>query len=118
MPPDAFVFGMLVTRWDRPLRAMQFAASLDRDDLDALVIAGEPDVLVRYVARRGGWPGERVVRIGTWGFGERPVFRELADVATRLTGSRPRRIGIIGLENNHQYVADLIREKFLGRDVL
>lgn len=118
MPPEAVVLGMLVTRWDRPLRAMQFAASITPEDVDGLVIVGEPDVLVRYVARRSGWTNDRMVRIGTWGFGQRPLFRTLADLATHIAGRRPDHIGIIAMENNHQYVADLVREKFLGGEVL
>ena len=118
MPADAFVFGMLVTRWDRPLRAMQFAASITPEDFDGLIIVGEPDVLVRHVAHRSGWPDERIARISTWGLGQRPLFRLLAARAERITGSPPRSIGIIAMENNHQFVADLMREKFLGEDVL
>ena len=114
MPSDAFVFGMLVTRWDRPLRAMQFAASVTPDDVDGIVIVGEPDVLVRFVARRSGWPHDHIVRVSTWGFGQPPLFRLLARRAERICGTTPSEIGIIAMENNHQYVADLVREKFLG----
>ena len=42
----------------------------------------------------------------------------MADLAERVQGQRPQSIGLIGMENNHQYVADLIREKMLGKDVL
>ena len=118
MPPGSFVFGMLVTRWDRPLRAIQFAASVTPDDVDGIIIVGEPDVLVRFVARRSGWPHDRIVRISTWGFGQPPLFRLLAKRAERITGGRPTSIGIIAMENNHQYVADLVREKFLGGHVI
>ena len=44
--------------------------------------------------------------------------RRMAELAERVHGHRPERISLIGMENNHQYVADLIREKMLGRDVL
>ena len=118
MPPGAVVFGMLVTRWDRPLRAIQFAASVTPDDVDGLIIVGEPDVLVRYVARRSGWTNDRIVRISTWGLGQRPLYDRLADTATRIRGERPKDIGIIAMENNHQYVADLVRGKFFGTDVI
>ena len=118
MPADAFVFGMLVTRWDRPLRAMQFAASITPEDFDGLIIVGEPDVLVRHIARRSGWSNDQIARISTWGLGQRPLFRLLAERAERITGVQPRSIGIIAMENNHQFVADLVREKFLGEDVL
>lgn len=118
MPAGSFVFGMLVTRWDRPLRAMQFAASVTPDDVDGIIIVGEPDVLVRFVAGRSGWPQDRIVRVSTWGLGQQPLFRRLAKVATRARGERPTQIGIISMENNHQYVADMVRDKFLGEDVL
>lgn len=118
MPAGAFVFGMLVTRWGRPLRAMQFAASVTPDDVDGLIIVGEPDVLVRYVARRGGWSNDRIVRISTLGIGQRPLYDRLIRTATRIAGQRPHDIGIIAMENNHQYVADLVREKFYGSAVI
>lgn len=118
MPAGAFVFGMLVTRWDRPLRAMQFAASVTPEDVDGIIIVGEPDMLVRFVARRSGWSNDRIVRISTFGIGQHPLYDRLARTATRIFGQRPTDIGIIAMENNHQYVADLVREKFFGSDVI
>jgi len=118
MPAGAFVFGMLVTRWDRPLRAMQFAASVTPEDVDGIIIVGEPDMLVRFVARRSGWSNDRIVRISTFGIGQHPLYDRLARTATRISGQRPTDIGIIAMENNHQYVADLVREKFFGSDVI
>lgn len=118
MPAGAFVFGMLVTRWDRPLRAMQFAASVTPEDVDGIIIVGEPDLLVRFVARRSGWSNDRIVRISTFGIGQHPLYDRLARTATRISGQRPTDIGIIAMENNHQYVADLVREKFFGSDVI
>lgn len=118
MPAGAFVFGMLVTRWDRPLRAMQFAASVTPEDVDGIIIVGEPDMLVRFVARRSGWSNGRIVRISTFGIGQHPLYDRLARTATRISGQRPTDIGIIAMENNHQYVADLVREKFFGSDVI
>ena len=118
MPADAVMLAILTTRWDRPLRAIQFAASLTPADVDGLVIVGEPDVIVRHYAYRAGWTRDRIVRVGTWGFGERPLYRRMRDLAEHIQGRPPERIALIGLENNHQYVADLIREKMLGGDVL
>ena len=118
MPADAVMLAILTTRLDRPLRAIQFAASLTPADVDGLVIVGEPDVIVRHYAYRAGWTRDRIVRVGTWGFGERPLYRRMRDLAEHIQGRPPERIALIGLENNHQYVADLIREKMLGGDVL
>ena len=118
MPRDAVTLAILTTRWDRPLRAIQFAASLTPSDVDGIVIVGEPDVVVRRYAHQAGWTNDRIVRVGTWGYGERPLYRRMAELAERVRGQRPQRIALIGLENNHQYVADLIREKMFGRDVL
>ena len=97
---------------------MQFAASVTPEDVDGLVIVGEPDVLVRHVARRSGWTDDRIARVSIWGFGQRPIFRRLADMASHIAGETPENIGIIAMENNHQYVADLVREKFYGSGVL
>lgn len=118
IPPGTVTLGILTTRWDRPLRAIAFAATLAPTDFDGLVIVGEPDVVVRHYARQGGWTDDRIVRVGAWGFGERPVYQRIRDFAERVSGQRPERIALIGLENNHQYVADRIREKLLGKDVL
>ena len=118
MPEDAIVLAILTTRWDRPLRAIQFAASITPADVDGIVIVGEPDVIVRRFAYRAGWTKDRIIRVGTWGFGERPLYRRMSGMAERIAGRRPERVALIGMENNHQYVADLIRDKMLGRDVL
>ena len=118
VPADTVTLGVLTTRWDRPLRAIQFAASITPEDVDGIVIVGEPDVVVRHYARRAGWTSEQIVRVGTWGFGERPLYRRIRDFAERVQGYPPQRVALIGLENNHQYVADLIRTRLLGADVL
>ena len=118
MPKDTVTLAILTTRWDRPLRAIQFAASITPEDVDGIIIVGEPDVIVRHYARRGGWTDDRIIRVSTWGFGQRPLYRRISEFAQRMSGHRPERIALIGMENNHQYVADLIREKMLGGDVL
>lgn len=118
LPSDAVTLAVLTTRWDRPLRAIQFAASITPADVDGIVIVGEPDIVVRHYARSVGWTRDRIVRVGTWGFGERPLYRRMRELAERVSGQVPERIALIGMENNHQYVADLIREKMLGGDVL
>lgn len=118
MPRDAITLAILTCRWDRPLRAIQFASSITPSDVDGIVIVGEPDIVVRHYARRAGWARDRIIRVGTWGLGERPLYRRMASFAERVSGTRPQRIALIGVENNHQYVADLIREKMLGGDVL
>ena len=118
MPADAIALGILTTRWDRPLRGIQFATSITPDDVDGIVIVGEPDIVVRHYARTVGWTNDRIIRVGTWGYGERPLYRRIRDFAERVGGRPPERIALIGMENNHQYVADLIREKMFGRDVL
>jgi gamma-polyglutamate synthase len=118
MPSDAVRLGILTTRWDRPLRAIQFAASLSPTELDGIVIVGEPDLPVRFIARDHGWPKDRIIRVSTWGSGRHPLYKDMAALAERVRGERPRRIALIGLENNHQYVADAIRERFLGRGAL
>lgn len=118
LPRDTVTLAILTTRWDRPLRAIQFASSVTPADVDGIVIVGEPDVVVRHYAHQAGWTNDRIVRVGTWGYGERPLYRRMADLAERVSGHRPERIALIGMENNHQYDADLIREKMLGRDVL
>jgi poly-gamma-glutamate synthase PgsB/CapB len=118
MPPDAVTLAILTSRWDRPLRAIQFASSITPADVSGLVLVGEPDVVVRRYAERAGWTKDRIIRVGTWGLGERPLYRRIADLAERVSGTRPERIALIGLENNHQYVADSIRARMLGSDVL
>lgn len=117
MPPSAVTLVILTTRWDRPLRAIQFASSITPADADGIVIVGEPDFVVRHYARQSGWPSDRIIRVGTWGFGERPLYRRIADFAERVGGQPPQHIALIGIENIHQYVADHIRTRMLGRDV-
>lgn len=118
MPKDAVTLAILTTRWDRPLRGIQFASSITPDDVDGIVIVGEPDLVVRHYARQVGWTKDRIIRVGTWGFGERPLYARMAQFARRVSGQPPERIALIGMENNHQYVADLIREKMFGRQAL
>jgi len=118
LPENAVTLAILTTRWDRPLRAIQFAASITPADVDGVVLVGEPDIIGRHYARRAGWTNDRVERVGTWGFGEPPLYRRMSELAERVSGHPPECIALIGMENNHQYVADLIRNRMLGRDVL
>ncbi len=118
MPKDAATLAILTTRWDRPLRAIQFAASITPADVDGIIIVGEPDAIVRRYAHQAGWSNDRIIRVSTWGYGQRPLYRRIRELAERASGQPPRRIALIGMENIHQYVADLIRQKMIGRDVL
>lgn len=114
-PPGAVTIALLTARWDRPLRAMQFAGALapsGLDGIDGIVTLGQLDVLVRKALLRSGWPVDRIRHLGPIDVWRWLLLRRLLRFARALRGERPSAVHLIALENVHQGVADALRGAF------
>lgn len=110
-PEGSIVIGVLVSRWDRPLRALQFAGALQPGDLDAVVALGHPYWPVHRALRRGGWSAHCLGRIALWS--RQAGLPALLRRAERVAAGRPvEHIHVIGMENEHDRVADKLRRRF------
>lgn len=117
---DAFVWPLprsvpriaLVTgRWDRPYRDLSFVGILDRDRFDALVLTGGPVHMMRRELLRRGWPAERVA-ISTGADRRTRVRTHRVTRLVRSIDPTARQAMLIGLENEHDPIADRHRSFF------
>jgi poly-gamma-glutamate synthase PgsB/CapB len=102
---------LLSGRWDRPLRALEFAGFLDPGMFDGLILAGGPVRDVRSTLIEGGWLPDRVVVA--------PRLNEVVQVWKGCVHALARRIDpeadqvmIISLENEHDALAESARRFF------
>ena len=113
--PAAPRIAMLFGRWDRPLRALEFAGYLRPGQFDGMIIAGGPVLPVRKVLIEAGWAEDRLVlspAAASIGFPWRGKVNDLArQVAPDATA-----VGLVSLENEHDGVADQVRSHFRKGD--
>lgn len=114
---DTVTIALLASRWDRPLRAMQFAGALaggpdGADGIDGVVTLGDLAYPVERALGRSGWPAERILRIGSLIPSRRLVLHRLVRFARRLGDTSPSSVHLIALENVHQGIADTLRAAF------
>jgi len=106
--PNATRIGILNNRYDRSVRALQFAEIAARDvKLDYYVTFGayEEQVTERMVAV--GFPRERIVHLG---FSRNPSLEEIFDQIVALTATDQALL--VGLVNIHTPQAELLMEYF------
>lgn len=105
---DAVRIGVLNNRYDRPVRAMQFAdiAALDLN-LDYYITFGayEDQVTRRMVEL--GYPRRRIINLG---FSRNPSLQEILDAVARLLDARQGLL--VGMVNIHTPQAELLLEYF------
>lgn len=105
---DATRIGVLNNRYDRAVRALQFAEIAARDlSLDYFVTFGayEEQVAERMVEH--GYPKDRIIPLG---FSKNPTLEEILDTITGLI--RGEQGLLIGLVNIHTPQAELLMEYF------
>lgn len=110
--PGSAIIGVLVSRWDRLLRAVQFAGALQPGDVDGVIVLGSGDVAVRAALRRGGWPRDRLLRLGEGALVRRSLLPRIVRFAAHVHGGLPPAVHVIAMENVHQEVADALRRSF------
>jgi hypothetical protein len=106
--PDATRIGILNNRYDRALRALQFAEIAARDvKLDYYITFGayEDQVAERMVSV--GYPRNRIIHLG---FSKNPSLEEILDQIVALTAGD--QVLLIGLVNIHTPQAELLMEFF------
>ncbi len=110
-PRIALVFG----RWDRPLRALEFAGFLRPDAFDGLILAGGPVHPMRTNLLDGGWHPDRVVIASPFD-SLRPVWTREVSELTRRIDAEATAVVVASLENEHDGLADRVRNFFTAGD--
>lgn len=98
--PDVPRVALLSGRSDRPLRALLFAGLITRSDFDAVVVSGGPEAMVVSALEDSGWPGERIVRLGTFAYSRRLGVRAIVALARRVD-TKAASFDLVALENIH-----------------
>ena len=106
-PRIAFVFG----RWDRPLRALEFAGFLQPGDFDGLVLAGGPVHQMRRALTEGGWDPRSVV-IASQADYLRPVWTHEVRDLVRAIDPAAGEVVLVSLQNEHDGLANRVRGFF------
>lgn len=103
--------GLVTGRWDRPLRDLSFVGCLDRDRFDGLILTGGPVYRMRRELVANGWPPERIVVAAHLNRWRRVRDRRVVGLTSRIA-PEAKRIMFVGLENEHDPLADRVRSYF------
>lgn len=60
LSPDTTKSALIISRWDRPLRSMEFAGLLGIDEFDQIFLAGPLYRVIRHHLHKAGWPKEKI----------------------------------------------------------
>lgn len=111
VPREVPRIGLVTGRWDRPLRDLSFVGCLSRERFDGLVLTGGPVFRMRRELVASGWPPERVVVAARLNRSRRVRDRRIVRLASRIAPDASR-IMFVGLENEHDPLADRVRAYF------
>jgi len=113
VPTNGAAIGLLVGRWDRPLRSLEFAGALSQDVVQGVIVSGGPVHAIRKVLIGEGWDRNRVriVANGTWWPGH---WKRVVVGLIRRLSPDAHNAQILSLENQHQPLADEMRRFFHG----
>ena len=107
------LIAMLVNRWDRPLRALEFTENLTPVVFDGVILVGEPFFPCREILVRNGFNRSQVLRLNSLDRFYKQWQTYILDLALTLNPHFEEAI-IILLENIHDPVADVIRKEILS----
>lgn len=106
--PGATRIGILNNRYDRAMRAIQFAEIAARDlDFDYLITFGAYEEQVTQTLIDHGFPRERVLNLG---FSINPTLEEILDTVVEVT--RGEQVLLVAMVNIHTPQAELLMEFF------
>lgn len=60
LPDGTTKSALIISRWDRPLRSMEFAGLLGLDEFDQIFLAGPLYRVIRRHLHKAGWPKEKI----------------------------------------------------------
>lgn len=103
---------LLSGRSDRPLRAMLFAGLLPWKDFDGVIVTGGPEAMVVQALESSGWPGERILRLGSLSYSRSWAFRAISRFVQHLDPTSTQ-YELVALENIHVPFAASVRRSFL-----
>jgi hypothetical protein len=103
--------GLVIGRWDRPLRAMEFAGCMRPELVDAIIVAGGPVFALRRELIHAGWPADRVMAAVHFNSSARMLAHRLTHLS-RAINPDAREVVVIGIENTHDPFANYVRKFF------
>jgi gamma-polyglutamate synthase len=109
--PDTPMVALLVGRWDRPLRALQFAGLLSHQIFDGVMIAGEPSFQVKKILLAEGWQTEKISRLNLLCSSHKYWLLQVKSLVKRIN-PEARKVFVVSIENIHDPVADSVRKYF------
>ena len=112
-PEDVVRIGLVVGRWDRPLRSLSFLGCLRPRFFDGLVLGGGPDRRVRRDLIDHGWDPGRIATAAHLARSQTVWNRRIQDLTQRIRPAAER-VLIVSIENEHDGIADRGREFFHG----
>ena len=102
---DREVVPLLVHRWDRPLRAVTFANSIDPDRVKAVMVTGSLYPWTRAVLIRRGFDREAILRL-TRRRAKRPL--KLLEKFSQLYPGNEKSVTLVSVENVHDPANDVL----------
>jgi hypothetical protein len=106
---ERVLIALLVNRWDRPLRALEFTENLLPSVFDGVILVGEPFVPCRNILLENGFTRFQILRLNSLDRFNNQWQRYILDFSNALHPKFQEAV-IVLLENIHDPVADAIRE--------
>jgi gamma-polyglutamate synthase len=106
---ERVLIALLVNRWDRPLRALEFTANLLPSVFDGVILVGEPFVPCRNILLENGFTRFQILRLNSLDRFNDQWQRYILDFSNALKPNFEEAV-IVLLENIHDPLADVIRE--------
>lgn len=103
------LIALLVNRWDRPLRALEFTENLLPSVLDGVILVGEPFIPCRNILLQNGFTRFQILRLNSLDRFNNQWQRYILDFSSALKPDFEEAV-IVLLENIHDPLADVIRE--------
>lgn len=111
--PEKVLIAMLVNRWDRPLRALEFTENLTPAIFDGVILIGEPFFPCREILLQNGFTRSQILRLNSLDRFYKQWQTYTLDLALALNPHFEEAV-IVLLENIHDPVADIVRKEILN----
>ena len=107
------LIAMLVHRWDRPLRALEFTENLIPSVFDGVILVGEPFFPCRDILLSNGFTRFQILRLNSLDRFYKQWQNYILDFSLSLNPTFEETT-IVLLENIHDPVADVVRKEILN----
>ena len=110
---DKVLIAMLVHRWDRPLRALEFTENLLPSVFNGVILVGEPFFPCRKILESNGFNRSQILRLNSLDRFYKQWQTYILDFSLSLNPHFEEAV-IVLLENIHDPVADVVRKEILN----